>query len=83
MKNALSTTINLTASADKADSPTPSFIKDARKATCVKWNRQLAQQKATHPEVRELGAMMITDQIAANDKLNAVTRETGRVTARS
>jgi putative membrane protein len=58
-----------------ADSPDSSFIKDAAEGGMSEVELgQLAQQKATNPAVKELGAMMVRDHTAANDKLTAIAK---------
>ncbi len=56
-----------------ADSPDSSFIKKAAEGGISEAELgQLAQQKATNPAVKDFGAMMATDNTAANDRLKTV-----------
>ena len=38
---------------------------------------KLAQQKATTPQIKEFGAMMVSDHSAANDKMNDIAKSKG------
>ncbi|GAC1304260.1 MAG: DUF4142 domain-containing protein [Steroidobacteraceae bacterium] len=56
-----------------ADNPDAAFFKEAAEAGIGEVEAgNLAQQKASDPSVKELGAMMVKDHTAANDKLKAL-----------
>jgi putative membrane protein len=56
-----------------ASSPDSSFYKNAAEGGMSEVELgQLAQTKASNPEVRDFGAMMVKDHSAANDKLKAL-----------
>ncbi len=56
-----------------ADHPDAAFFKEAAEAGIEEVEAgTLAQQKANDPSVKELGAMMVKDHTAANDKLKAL-----------
>lgn len=56
-----------------ADSPDSSFMKSAAEGGMSEVELgQLAQQKATNPVIKDFGGMMVTDHMAANEKLKVL-----------